>query len=190
MKNYKKSILGKKTTACILSSIFVLGILTSCGKTSSVEMNQNITNEPITENNDEPYMSAKEFYNSYIAQKDTDISVSQRGNYIINGVELCDAVEPSENIDDTWEGYTVKELGLLKPEKMPNVIVDEAGNHGVLYDYVYYVYANDMNEKYGEHAITAEYANVWCSMGTETMQVLGGWEEYGKLCAQRGDIIK
>lgn len=194
MCNRERKVLCKKKKIAvgILCSLFTLGLLTGCGKSTSEENGKEVNGNSKNEENvvEDGFLSAEEFNSSYINSKETDVSLSQEGNYIINGVELCDAVEPTENADDTWEGYTVEELGLLPPEKMPNCIVDEAGHHGVVYEYVYYVYANDMNEKYGERSSMSEYANVWCSVGTDTVQVLGGWEEYGRLCAERGEIFE
>ena len=59
---------------------------------------------------------------------------------MIAGVELCDAAEAPQDTDDRWEGYTETELGFLSPDKMPNCITDEIGNHWVLYNNVMYTY--------------------------------------------------
>ena len=81
-------------------------------------------------------------------------------------------------------------LGLLPPSKMPNVIVDEGGNHGVMYNNEYYIYVNDMNRRHGDKSGFSQYANVWCTPIVSDCKILGGWDEYGRSCAEKGIIVE
>lgn len=175
--------------------IFTLMMLTACGAKDSGEAEAvaeegkaavaetaeaSETEKSVEEQIEEEIAELRSRY-MYI-EEETLMTVSQPGNYIIDGVELCDAVEASQEPDDTWEGYSEEELGFLKPDRMPNCLSGERDCHFVSYDGVLYVYVNDYNSAFGEKSIYTEYANVWCS--TEDGRVLGGLEEYGRKCAQ------
>ena len=199
MKNDKKIVSDRKnrTALGILCSLFVLCMAAGCSNSSDVAaeerggvMQNAEAAQEVVENKEQDFMTAEEFHDTYMSTGEVEITVSQPGNYIINGVELCDAVEPSDDMDDAWEGYTEQDLGLLPPSKMPNVIVDEAGNHGVMYKNEYYIYVNDTNRRHGEKSGFSKYANVWCTPNAADCKILGGWEEYGKACAEKGIIVE
>lgn len=173
----KKTILV--SAGCILISI----TMTACGQNKQTE---NTTAG--TETDMEQKM--EEMRGQFMYLGESVIGVSHPGNYVIDGVELCDAAEAPQDVDDTWEGYSEAELGFLRPERMPNCIVDEAGNHWVLYNGVMYTYVNDHNSQYGDASPFIEYANVWCSMDSSNRQFLGDLEEYGRKCAQEGKGTK
>ena len=200
MQNYLK-VLPKKLKKGILYSIcgiFILNVAAGCGKATETDMSEeNVAlsegTEATAESAENPlrnHMTSEEFYDTYMSIKREDVIVSQPGNYIINGVELCDAVEPSADMDDSWEGYSEQDLGLLPPSKMPNVIVDEGGNHGVMYNNEYYIYVNDMNRRDGDKSGFSQYANVWCTPIVSDCKILGGWDEYGRSCAEKGIIVE
>lgn len=196
MQNYKK-VLPKKLKKGILYSIcaiFMLLAMVGCGKATDVgALGENVASEQsaeATDNSLQNHMTSEEFYDTYMSIKREDVIVSQPGNYIINGVELCDAVEASDNMDDSWEGYSEQDLGLLPPSKMPNVIVDEGGNHGVMYNNEYYIYVNDINRRHGDKSGFSQYANVWCTPIVSDCKILGGWDEYGRACAEKGIIVE
>lgn len=147
--------------------ILVMGMITACGTSAD--------SQTADGKNEREEMRAL-FYH--------EETVVEPGHYMIDGVELSEAAEVTQDADDRWEGYTETELGFLTPEKMPNCITDETGNHWVLYDNVMYAYVNDFNLKDGDASPFKEYANVWCSMDSENRRVLGDLEEYGRMCAQ------
>lgn len=200
MQNYKMVLpkMLKKGILYSICAVFMLTVAVGCGKTTdtdTLEENAALSEETeiATENAENPlrnHMTAEEFYDTYMSIKEADVIVSQPGNYIINGVELCDAAEAPEDMDDSWEGYSEKDLGLLPPSKMPNVIVDEAGNHGVMYNNEYYIYVNDTNRRHGDKSGFSRYANVWCTPSAADCKVLGGWDEYGRACAEKGIIVE
>lgn len=181
-----------KHAAMLLMCVFVLAVMTACGTDSADEAvsKEDGVDAAGTEGEPEGEKSAEEQLEEEIAQmrsrymfmEEPFMSVSQPGNYIVNGVELCDAVEAPQEPDDTWEGYSEEELGFLKPDSMPNCLAGEQDCHFVLYDGVMYVYVNEYNAAFGERSTYTEYANVWCS--TDGSRVLGGLEEYGRECAQ------
>lgn len=192
MRNDKKRVLIKKKNVLgILCCILILGMTGGCSKDKeSIEEASTDAISDVTWEVREGFETSEQFYDTYMSIKEEDVVVSQPGNYIINGVELCDAVEPSDDMDDSWEGYSEQDLGLLAPSKMPNVIVDEGGNHGVMYNNEYYIYVNDINRRHGDKSGFSKYANVWCTPNAADCKVLGGWEEYGKACAEKGIIIE
>jgi len=173
----------------IIVSLFILVMAAGCSKKGE-EVSEIVDNAAAVgiESDDISKHGAEEFYNTYIYQNSDDIYVLQEGNYFVNGVELCDALEQVDGEDELWEGYSEQELGLLTPDKMPNVVEANDGCHGVWYNDVLYMYVNDVNEIYGESGGMAEFANVWFS--TDTRKVLGDWEEYGKKCAEEGNLLK
>lgn len=178
-----------KHAAMLLMCVFVLALMTACGSDEAVSKKDKIDtagteDKPENEKSVEEQLEEEiaEMRSRYMFIEEPFMSVSQPGNYIINGVELCDAVEAPLEPDDTWEGYSEEELGFLKPDSMPNCLAGEQDCHFVLYDGVMYVYVNEFNAAFGERSTYTEYANVWCS--TDGSQVLGGLEEYGRKCAQ------
>lgn len=200
MQNYKMVLpkILKKGILYSICVIFMLTVAAGCGKTTdtdTLEENAALEQETeiATENAENPlrnHMTAEEFYNTYMSIKEVDVIVSQPGNYIINGVELCDAAEASEDMDDSWEGYSEKDLGLLPPSKMPNVQVNEQGYHGVFYNDEYYIYANDLNRNNERLSGVSQYANVWCTITGAERKILGDWDDYGRACAERGIIVE
>lgn len=181
-----------KHAAMLLMCVFVLVVMTACGTDNADEAvsKEDKIGAAGTEDEPEDEKSAEEQIEEEIAQmrsrymfmEEPFMSVSQPGNYIVNGVELCDAVEAPQEPDDTWEGYSEEELGFLKPDSMPNCLSGEQDCHFVIYDEIMYVYVNEYNAAFGERSTYTEYANVWCS--TDGSRVLGGLEEYGRECAQ------
>lgn len=182
-----------KSAAIGLMCIFTLTVFTACGAKGSGEAVSKEEEDAATGTAEasEAEKSVEEqieeeiaaLRSQYMYIEEAVMSVSQPGNYIVNGVELCDAVEEPQESDDTWEGYSEEELGFLKPDSMPNCLSGERDCHFLLYNGVTYVYVNDYNSAFGEKSIYTEYANVWCS--TDGSQVLGGLEEYGRKCAQQ-----
>lgn len=140
----------------------------------------------VSQNVDDVEAKLDEMRSIYMYTETSEVLIPQSGNYVIDGVELCDAAVAEDICDDTWEGYTEAELGFLKPESMPNCILDEEGNHWVMYDGIPYVYVNDFNTKYGEHSQFTDLSNVWCTMDPGNRRVLGDLEDYGKQCARNG----
>lgn len=181
-----------KSAAIGLICVFTLTSFTACGAKDSAEAGAVPKEDAVTTTGEalEAEKSVEEQLEEEIAQmrsrymfmEEPFMSVSQPGNYIVNGVELCDAVEAPQEPDDTWEGYSEEELGFLKPDSMPNCLSGEQDCHFVIYDEVMYVYVNEYNAAFGERSTYTEYANVWCS--TDGSRVLGGLEEYGRECAR------
>lgn len=201
MRNDKEYMISKKkkTTLGILCGMLMLCMAAGCDSSAdtTVEAEESEAVVQSTEaakqdtgKSEQDYMTAEEFHDTYMSTGEVDVIVSQPGNYIINGVELCDAVEASEDMDDSWEGYTEQDLGLLPPSKMPNVQLNEQGYHGVFYNNEYYIYANDLNRDNAKLSGVSQYANVWCAITGADRKILGGWEEYGRACAGKGIIIE
>lgn len=170
-----------KSAVIGLICIFTLTALTACGAKDSEKALETAEAEKSVEGQLEEEIA--QMRSRYKFMEEPFMSVSQPGNYIVNGVELCDAVEAPQEPDDTWEGYSEEELGFLKPDSMPNCLSGEQDCHFVIYDEVMYVYVNEYNAAFGERSTYTEYANVWCS--TDGSRVLGGLEEYGRECAQK-----
>lgn len=181
-----------KHAAKLLVCAFILTVMTACGAKNTGEAvskedeNANAGTEDAAENEKFFEEQIEELHGRFMYIEEPTISVSQPGNYIIDGVELCDAVEASPEMNSAWEGYSEEELGFLGPDKMPNCTENEDGCHYVFYDSGLYVYVNDFNTVYRDHSHYTEYANVW--VGVNDGRILGGLEEYGKECAKkRGD---
>lgn len=188
-----------KSAAIGLMCIFTLAVFTACGAKDSGEAEavpkaeeaaatgtEETAEESEAEKSVEEQIAEEiaEMRSQYIYVEEPDMSVSQLGNYVIDGVELCDAVEAPQEMNSAWEGYSEEELGFLSPDNMPNCTLGGEDCHFISYDGVIYVYVNDYNAAFAEYSILpyAEYANVWCSV--EDGRVLGGLEEYGRKCAQ------
>ncbi len=176
-----------KHAAMLLMCVFVLAVITACGTdnadatgTEDKPMGEPENEKSVEEQIEEEIAGMRSRY--LFMEEEPLMSVAQPGNYIVDGVELCDAVEAPQEPDDTWEGYSEEELGFLKPDSMPNCKVGEQDCHFVIYDGIMYVYVNEFNAAFGERSIYTEYANVWCS--TDKSRVLGDLEEYGRKCAQ------
>lgn len=161
--------------------IFAMGVLTACGASTTSDSMASV-DEKNEENNVESRIEELRVRFQYYEE-----SVMKPGCYSIDGVELCDAAVSTQDTDDIWEGYTEAELGFLNPDKMPNCIIDEMGNHWVLYNNIMYTYVNDYNLQYGDASQFKEYANVWCTMDSSNRKFLGDLEEYGRKCAQGGE---
>lgn len=161
----------------LISCVLVMGTLTACGT------NADSDSRAADRGKSEEEVKREEMRSLFYHEETT----IEPGHYMIDGVELCDAAEVTQDTDDRWEGYTETELGFLSPEKMPNCTTDEMGNHWVLYNNVMYTYVNDFNLQYGDASQFKDYANVWCSMDPMNMRILGDLDDYGKMCAQEGE---
>lgn len=159
--------------------ILAMGMLTACGANADADPGYGAADGGKSE--EEVKM---EEMRALLYHEETTI---EPGRYMIDGVELCDAAEAPQDTDDRWEGYTETELGLLSPDKMPNCITDEIGNHWVLYNNAMYVYVNDFNSQYGDASQFKDYANVWCVMDPTKWRILGDLYDYGEMCAQEGE---
>ena len=183
---------------CILILLVTFSLLTSCG---SKEGNADAkTQEEATTNSDEileedPVFAAimenkDAFFKEYMGYNNEN--ELQNSPYLLQEQEDAKDMEGivhDADLDDTWEGYNVVELGLLTPEQMPNCQTEASGMHFVVYDKVVYIYVNDLSNK--ENTIYAEYADVWCTIGSPAeIRVLGDLEEYGKHRAKEGDNVE
>lgn len=183
-----------KHATMLLMCVFVLTVMTACGAKNADEAVSKEDEIVVagTEDTLEDKLGAEEQIEKLHSRctyiEESSISVSQPGNYIIDGVELCDAVEASPEMNSAWEGYSEEELGFLGPDKMPNCTENEDGCHYVFYDSGLYVYVNDFNTVYRDHSHYTEYANVW--VGVNDGRILGGLEEYGKACAQKSSEVE
>ena len=174
----KRQINIKYYLQTISLCITILGILTGC------------KSDTVPEERGFAAKETAEFKSSFSLPEIESTQLSQPGNYIVNGVELCDPLIASEMIDDPWMGYSEMELGLLSPEEMPNCESSEYGYHTVMYNGGMYMYVNEFNEVMND-PIFQEYADVWATMTPEReVIILGGLEEYGKYSAEIGGNAK
>lgn len=175
-----------KRAAVVITGGLMLITLVACkdkGDSKASEVSETLV---VSQNVDDVEAKLEELRSTYMSTETSEVLLPQYGNYVIDGVELCDAAVAEDACDDTWEGYTEAELGFLRPESMPNCILDEEGNHWVMFDGIPYVYVNDFNANYGEYSQFSDLSNVWCTMDPSNRKVLSDLEDYGKQCAGNG----
>ena len=203
----------QKTNKFTLLLIFVLILVTlgACGKKGNDSRLENASVDvdvSIMEDEDTYYYSDEiiAFKELYMNSGENEYKVSHEGNFMIGNSELSDPLFINENISDEWMGYSEVELGFLAPEEMPNCF-DSTSETGMIipaikYENEYYFYVNEYKKdleiivgKYGSNELRQvlmeykKYSDVWVSSAiyVEDIKVLGGLEEYGKYCAQKGD---
>lgn len=211
----KKDNKRKARSKILILCILLMATLNACGSKETAEKvddGGSVTNSDsaaMTDIYSGEYSGAiKAFKEQYLNHGENEYKVSQDGNYKVGNVELSDPVVISEEDNSEWLGYSEVELGFLTPEEMPNCIIAEESSGAntmaaILYNDVPYFYVNDMIKELeraiGEYGAQdsmgqllneyKKYSNVWVTsaIDVEDIKVLGGLEEYGKYCAQRGD---
>lgn len=179
----------------ILLPLIAFGLLAGCG-TKNDSVAQNTETEIVQETEsveEDPEIAAMlersdAFRREYMGYDRQERENAQDSFYLLQEQEDAKDMEGlvhDPSLDDIWEGYNVVELGLLKPEQMPNCQTDSTGLHFVVYDGLPYIYVNDLPNK--EQSVYAEYADVWCYANSpDEIHVLGDLEEYGKYRAKEG----
>lgn len=167
-------------------------LLTGCGSNIDSQTSEaTSTNSDETAVEDPMFTTIKENKNAFFEEYmgESIENELQNSPYLLQEQEDAKDMEGivhDANLDDIWEGYNVVELGLLTPEQMPNCQTEASGIHFVVYDKISYIYVNDIPNK--ENTIYAEYADIWCTLGSpDEIRVLGDLEEYGKYRAKEGE---
>ena len=205
MKDYLTKEKQRKCRVHILALLCIVGIgaMAGCGnqdETDAAGTDAAASNEVSTEKVLETEITSVEDVNAAIAefQEKYVLPGADIGNSVIEGdLQTIDGVtlgmlvpeDESERMVE-WEGYTERELGMLSPEVMPNCQQEQSGLHYIIFNEMTYLYVNDLNAQ-GMGEDYKQYANVWVARGEKgAITVLGGLEEYGKQCAQEGQVTE